>query len=138
MSVAEKVMLMVVTVSQIVVLVAGIALCMFAAWGLYAPQKLLQSVKGMMDADWGIYFAVIVRLMLGLALIITAPGSRFPWVFLILGWVAIVAAVAAVFFGRERLRRFTNWWFERFTHPGIRLWVLFAMAFGGFLIYGVS
>ena len=129
---------MVVTVSQIVVLVAGISLCMFAAWGIYAPKELLQSVKGMMDADWGIYFAVIVRLMLGVALIITAPGSRFPLVFQIVGWVAIVAGVAAVFLGRERLRRFTNWWFERFSPPGIRLWVLFAMAFGGFLIYGVS
>ena len=123
---------MVVTVSQIVVLVAGISLCMFAAWGIYAPKKLLQSVKGMMDADWGIYFAVIVRLMLGVALIITAPGSRFPLVFQIVGWVAIVAGVAAAFIGRERLRRFTNWWFERFSPPGIRLWVLFAMAFGGF------
>ena len=129
---------MVVTVSQIVVLVAGISLCMFAAWGFYAPKKLLQSVKGMMDADWGIYFAVIVRLMLGVALIITAPGSRFPLVFQIVGWVAIVAGVAAAFIGRERLRRFTNWWFERFSPSGIRLWVLFAMAFGGFLIYGVS
>ena len=129
---------MVVTVSQIVVLVAGISLCMFAAWGIYAPQRLLQSVKGMMDADWGIYFAVIVRLMLGVALIITAPGSRFPLVFLIVGWVAIAAGMVAVFIGRERLRRFTNWWFERFSPPSIRLWLLCAMAFGGFLIYGVS
>jgi len=63
----------------------------------------------MIDANWGIYFAVIVRLMLGVALIITAPGSRFPLVFQIVGWIAIVAGVAAAFIGRERLRRFTNW-----------------------------
>ena len=129
---------MVVTVAQIIVSVAGISLCMFAAWGIYAPQRLLRSVKGMMDADWGIFFAVIVRLVLGIALIIAAPDSRFPLVFPIVGWVAIVAGVAAVFIGRERLRRFTNWWFERFSPPSIRLWLLFAMAFGGFLIYGVS
>ena len=70
---------MAVTVSQIVVLVAGISLCVFASWGIYAPQRLLQSVKGMMGADWGIYFAIIVRLILGVALIITAPGSRFEF-----------------------------------------------------------
>jgi len=91
-----------------------------------------------MDADWGIYFAVLVRLALGLALIISAPASRFPSVFPILGWVAIAAGVAAAFLGRDRLRRFVNWWVERFSPPTIRLWVLFAMAFGGFLIYGVS
>ena len=128
---------MVVTVSQIIVLITGIAVCMFAAWGIYAPQRLLRSVKGMMDADWGIYFAVIVRLILGAALIITASGSRFPLVFLIVGWVAIVAGLAAVFIGRERLRRFVDWWFERFSPLGIRLWLLLAIAFGGFLIYGV-
>ena len=129
---------MIITISQIVVLVAGTSLCMFAAWGLYAPKGLLQSVKGVMDADWGIYFAVLVRLALGLALIISAPASRFPLVFLILGWVAIAAAVAAALLGRDRLRRFVNWWVERFSPPTIRLWVLFALALGGFLIYGVS
>ena len=128
---------MVVTVSQIVVLVAGISLCIFAACGIWAPRRLLQSVKWIMDQDWGIYLAVIVRLVLGLALILSASGSRFPSVFLILGWVAIVAGVAAAFLGRERLRRFVNWWVERFSPSGIRLWVLFAMAFGGFLVYGI-
>lgn len=129
---------MVVAVSQIVVLVTGVALCIFAAWGIYTPEKILQWVKWVMDQDWGIYVAVIVRLVLGLALISAAPDSRFPSVFLILGWIAIVAAVAGALMGRERLRRFVNWWFERFSPPTIRLWVLFAMAFGGFLIYGVS
>ena len=129
---------MVVAGSQIVVLVAGIALCIFAACGIYKPEKVLQWVKWVMDEDWGMYFAVIVRLALGVALISAAPGSRFPSVFLVLGGIAIVAAVAGALMGRERLRRFTNWWFERFSPPTIRLWVLFAMAFGGFLIYGVS
>ncbi len=129
---------MVIAVSQIVVLVAGIALCIFAAWGIYKPEKILQWVKWVMDQDWGIYVAVSVRLVLGLALISAAPGSRLPTAFLILGWIAIVAAMVGALMGRERLRRFTNWWFERFSPPTIRLWVLFAMGFGSFLIYGVS
>ena len=129
---------MVAAVSEILVLVAGVSLCLFAAWGIYAPLKLLQSVKGVMDEDWGIYVAVLVRLALGLALILSAPESRFPSAFLVLGWVAIAAGVAAAFLGRERLRRFIDWWVERFSPATIRLWVLFAMAFGGFLIYGVS
>ena len=129
---------MVITVSQIVILIMGIIVCMFAAWGFYAPQKLVQLVKGMMGEDWLIVAAVIIRLLLGLALIIAAPGSRFPLIFLILGWAAIVAGVAIAFMGRERLRRFANWWFERFSPSSIRLWLLFAMIFGGFLIYGIS
>jgi len=90
-----------------------------------------------MAADWGIYFAVIVRLMLGVALIVAAPESLYPMAFLIVGWIAIVAAAAVAFIGRERLRRITDWFLERFTPPIIRLWLLIAMAFGGFLVYGV-
>ena len=112
------------TVSQVVVLLAGISLCMAAVWGFYAPERLSQWVKATMAADWGIYMAVIVRLMLGVALIIAAPASRFPLVFLIVGWIAIVAGVAVAFIGRERLRRFMDWFLERFSPPLIRLWLL--------------
>ena len=125
------------SLSQIVVLLIGFSLCMFAAWGIWAPQRILQLVKGILDQDWGIYLAVIVRLVLGVALILSAPDSRFPSAFLILGWIAIAAGVAAAFLGRVRLRSFVDWWVRKFTPIGIRLWVLIAMAFGGFLIYGV-
>jgi hypothetical protein len=127
---------MVVIGSQIVVLVLGIAVCVLSAWGAYAPEKLVRLVTGVMDQEWGIYLAVIVRLLLGLALIIAAPYSRFPLVFQALGWIAIVAAVALAFMGRERLRRLVAW-FERFSPAIIRLWLLFGVAFGGFLIYGI-
>lgn len=125
------------TISEILVLIAGIAICLISAWGIFAPQRLLQWVKGAMDADWGIYSAVIVRLVLGVTLLYAAPASRFPLVFRILGWIAIVAAVAIVFIGKERLRKFVNWWLERAFPPFIRAWLLFGLAFGGFLIYGV-
>jgi hypothetical protein len=115
-----------------------VSLCLFAAWGLYTPRGLLRVVKAALDADWGIYVAVGIRLLLGGALIVVAPGSKFPTVFLIVGWVAVVAAVTAVLIGRKGLRRFANWWIERFQPAGIRLWVLIALAFGGFLIYGIA
>lgn len=126
------------TIGQAVVLVAGVALCSFALWGIFAPQKLLQFVKSMMDTNWGIYVAVIIRLILGAALIVSAPSSRFPMLFVIVGWIAIVAAVTGVILGRARLRRFVAWWFRWFTPLGVRLWLLIAVAFGAFLIYGAS
>jgi hypothetical protein len=125
------------TAAEIFVLLLGASLCLFAAWGVFAPQKLLQWVKDVMDADWGIVFAVVIRLLLGAALIVAAPASRFPTVFLVLGWIAIAAAIAAMLMGRERLRRFVDWWIERFSPAGVRFWVLLALAFGAFLIYGV-
>lgn len=100
---------MIVAVSNFVVLVVGIMICILALWGIYSPQELTRWTTGVMEKDGAIYVVVIVRLLVGLALIFVAQDSRFPLGFQILGWVAIAAAVAAGVRGRERLRRFANW-----------------------------
>lgn len=120
-----------------VVLVFGVTIFVAAGWGIFAPEKLLTLVTSTIDQHWGIYFAVIVRLVLGAALIGVAPASLFPIVFQALGLIAIVAALALLVAGRERIREFIVWWSERFSTLIIRMWLLFGMAFGAFLVYGV-
>ena len=122
--------------SQIVVLALGVIVCALSVWGMVAPDKLWKLVNGAMEKNWGIYVAVVARLLLGAALIVVAPESRFPLVFEILGWFAIVAAVIMLFAGRVRLRRFVAW-FEQCSQAMIRVWLLFGFAFGAFLVYGV-
>jgi len=129
---------MLIDFSNGVVLAAGISLCGASVWGFYAPRKLVHWTKNVMDAKWGIHFAVIIRLLLGAALLTAAPTSNFPTAFLVIGWIAIAAAVGVLLMGRERLRKFVDWWLERLSPPVIRVWLLFAFAFGGFLIYGIS
>lgn len=124
-------------VSQIIVLALGVTVIALAGWGLWVPEKLMTMVTSVMDEQWGIYIAVVVRLALGAALIVAAPVTPYPILFLAFGWIAIVAAVALALIGRERTRRFIVWWSRRFSAPIIRLWLLFGMAFAGFLIYGV-
>ena len=128
---------MLIVIAQIVVLVIGVTVIVLAGWGLFTPEKLMTFVTSAMDKYWGVYIAIIVRLVLGSALIIVAPASLFPIVFQALGVIAIVSAIALALMGRERIRRFIAWWSERFSLPIVRLWLLFGMAFGGFIIYGV-
>lgn len=127
---------MIVTVASLIVLLVAFSLCLFAVWGFVAPAKAMRWVKVSMDADWGIWFAVGIRLVLGIALIISAPQSDFPVTFQIIGWIAIAAAIGGIMLGRERLRRFTDWWLAQFAPWATRLWLLVALAFGGFLVYG--
>ena len=124
-------------VSQIIVLVIGGLVIAGAGWGMFTPGKLMMFVTSAMDQHWGIYIAVIARLVLGLALISVAPASLFPSVFQVLGWIAIIAAVVLAAAGRERVRRFIAWWSEQISAATVRLWLLFGIAFGAFLVYGV-
>ena len=125
-----------VDVSQIIILALGVIVCAISAWGMLVPDKLWKIFYSVLDKDWGIHLAVIARLLLGAALIIVAPVSRFPLTFEIFGWLAFVAAVAILFIGRDKLRRFIAW-LERITQSLIRVWFLFGIGFGAFLIYGI-
>jgi len=128
---------MVIFISQIIVLALGVTISVLSVWGIFAPDKLMTLATSTMDRRSGIYIAVIVRLVLGAALIGVAPASSFPVVFQALGWIAIAVAVALVVAGREQIREFIGWWSERFSTPIIRLWLLFGLVFGAFLVYGV-
>ena len=128
---------MIIVGSELIIAVLGALVCLFSAWGTLAPERLMKLVSGIMNQNWGMYAAVIVRLLLGVTLIVAAPGSRFPLIFQALGWIAILAAVVLALMGRSRLRRFIAW-FERLSPLMIRVWLLFGVGFGGFLLYGVS
>lgn len=128
---------MVIVVSKIVVLTLGFVVFLLAAWGVVVPDALMKLVKSTMDQRWGLHFAVVVRLALGAALIGVAPVARFPVTFQVLGVITLIAAVGLAIAGPVRLRRFLHWWVERFSALANRLWLLFGMAFGAFLVYGV-
>lgn len=126
---------MVQSVSLTIVWLFGVLILVLSLWGIYAPAKLLGMVRGVMDRSTGLYAAVVSRLALGLALILAADASRFPHVFTVVGWIAIVAAIGLLLVGRERLRRFIAW-FDRCSPTLIRLWLLLGIGFGGLLVYG--
>jgi hypothetical protein len=128
---------MLLTASQFIVLALGALVAALCLWGILAPDKIMALVHGAMEKDWGFHVAVLARLLLGAALIIAAPESRFPVIFEILGWIAVLAAVAILLMGRERLRKFVAW-FQKFSQLMIRVWLLFGIAFGAFLVYGVN
>ncbi len=122
--------------SQFVVILIGVIVAVLSAWGLAVPDRLIALVSSAMHERWGMLVAVIVRLLLGAALILAAPASRFPALFEILGWLAIVAAVVLLVMGRDRMRALIGW-FAGMPSAAVRIWLAFGLAFGGFLVYGV-
>ena len=122
-------------VSRVIVLLFGIAVCVVSAWAMLVPKMLRQLVTTTTDETWGYYFAAAVRVVLGLALIFAASGSRFPTAFQIVGWLALIAAVGLLIIGQERLRKLVDW-FNALSDKIVRAWLVMAVAFGLFLIYG--
>ena len=95
-------------------------------------DKLMQSVGSV----WIHVLAAAVRIVMGLALVLYAEQSRFPLTLHIIGWIAIVAGVIIALVPHTKFTRLIRWVFERFA-PYTRIAAVFAVLFGGFLIYAV-
>ena len=81
--------------------------------------------------------AVVVRIILGAALIICAAGSKYPSAILIIGWISIVAAAVLGIIGRTNFKRLMSWALNVAPSFG-RLGGSLAILFGGFLIHAVT
>ena len=82
------------------------------------------------------FLAVVVRLILGGALIMFAPESRYPTAILILGWISIVAASVLGIMGRTNFKRLMSWALSVAPSFG-RIGGILTILFGGFLIHAV-
>jgi len=121
----------------VVVTLFGAAIAALGIVGLMRTASLIRFVSGAWQTRAGLYLAVILRLVLGVALIGAASRSRFPDAIGILGIISIVAALVAPSLRFERLRAFVQWWAAR-PSGFIRAWALVAAVFGVFLMYAVS
>jgi len=80
--------------------------------------------------------AVVVRIILGVALIMCAAESKYPVAILIIGWISIVAASVLGIMGRTNFMRLMSWALSVAPSFG-RIGGFLAILFGGFLIHAV-
>ena len=122
--------------AQIVVAIFGLLISLASLWGIFATAPLLAAVRGVMDKPWGMPFAILVRIALGVALLLAASASKFPVLFNWLGVLTLIAAVALPVIGRARMLSLLEW-FQSRPPLVIRLWLVCGMLFGVFMLYGV-
>ena len=79
-------------------------------------------------------FAVIARIIIGAILLLEASNLKFTLVMQIIGGISILAAVVLLLMGQDRMDRMIDW-FMKMSDKIFRIWSVFAIAFGAFLIY---
>ena len=119
-----------------IILLFGILIICMCAWGLVALKAMIEWVLKMWNRPWAIYFAISLRIALGVLFILAADQTRYPHVFNILGYLMIIAAIMIAVVGRKRLDKFIQWWVDS-SPVFARVWLVFGMAFGAFIIHAV-
>lgn len=98
------------------------------------PELIVGFMEKRDDSPWLYAFAIVVRAVMGVLLIVLADRSRFPLAIIIFGWVFIAAALGLQAMGRPRFTRFIRWTMGK-VRPWARWGGLFGVLFGAFLLY---
>jgi hypothetical protein len=80
--------------------------------------------------------AVVIRIIIGVALIMVAAESNYPTTILIIGWISITAASILGIMGRRNFKRLISWALGVVPSFG-RIGGVIAILFGAFLIHAV-
>ena len=80
--------------------------------------------------------AVLMRGLIGLALLSCSTSAKFPVTFQVIGWASLVSALVMLLIGRTRFKGLIGWAVE--VSPIYkRMGGFAAVLFGGFLFYAV-
>jgi uncharacterized protein YjeT (DUF2065 family) len=116
-----------------IIVIFGALICLAGLVILIAPEKF-KSVMNNWTGQPRFLLAVIVRVVIGAILLAEAANLKFPFAMKIIGGISIVAAIGILLIGQDRLDRFIAYWM-RLSDKVLRIWSVFALAFGAFLIY---
>lgn len=118
------------------VILLGLIVVLLGFLGMLKPTLLIGLTRSFWSSSKSLYYAIGIRLTLGIILILVGPNSRFPSVIQLIGVIAIVGAIAIPLIGAERIQSIISWWLRQPTWF-IRMWSVVVIIFGGFLIFSV-
>lgn len=100
------------------------------------PNIILDFILSNRESSWIYFFAIVVRIILGAALLKTAAVSRFPLAFRIIGYIALAAALVFIVIGHEQFQHVMATLVGYFEDIGGWIGII-ALVFGVFLMYGL-
>jgi len=117
----------------ILIAIVGVLIALIGALGILSPDKLRGLIQ-QWPSRGRFWFAVLIRLVIGVLFLWLAEDLRYTLVMKIIGGISIFAAFGILIVGRESLDRLVAWWLAR-GDGLLRLSTLFAMLFGVFLVH---
>ena len=119
--------------------VLAVALCaLLTVVGLsvmLAPLTMAE-VGRWMQTPGGLYGTALLRIIMGASLVGVAPASRMPKTLRAIGTLIVLIGLITPLFGVERARLVLDWWVAQ-GETFMRIWALFPVAFGLFLLHAI-
>ncbi len=119
-----------------ILLLFGISILLLGVVILVNPDSIFGLIISHSESLGLHVLAVVVRLVLGIALITYAAESKYPVALQVIGWLSVTAAIIFGLMGRSRFMGLITWGLSFASSFG-RFAGFLAILLGGFLIYAV-
>lgn len=116
--------------------VALCALLTVVGLGVMVAPLTMAEVGRWMQTPGGLYGTAALRIVMGASLVGVASASRMSRALRVIGALIILIGLVTPLFGLERARLVLDWWVAQGT-TFMRVWALFPVAFGLFLIHAI-
>lgn len=120
-----------------IVLLFGIFFLLLGAVILVNPDTVFAVMRSHSESLGLHVMAVVVRIIVGTALVLSAAESRYPSTLQVIGWFSITAGCILGVIGRPKFKSLIAWSLNLVPSIG-RVAGLLAMVAGGFLIHAVT
>ena len=97
---------------------------------------VLGYIESNRESSWLYFFAIVMRILMGAALLKTASKSRHPLAFLVIGGIALAAALIFLVIGHEQFQNMMATLLPYFENTGTWSGIV-ALIFGAYLIYAI-
>ncbi len=122
--------------ASILVLLAGFYLVGLAGLLLVSPVRGKQFLGGFASSALTHYLELVIRLIVGVAILLYAPQMLFSGFFVILGWILVVTTASLFAVPWQWHHRFAQWGVPYATRH-LRLIAIASFVFGGFVLASV-
>lgn len=117
----------------VIVVIVGLIILGMGILVLIAPVSLKKVLYIFLAKQWWT-FVTVIRILIGTLLVLSASETRVPFFVRIVGILFILSGIVVPWMGASRIERLVGWWLQR-SDTTLRLWGLFAAAFGAAILW---
>lgn len=125
-------------IAHLVGLLAGAWLMALGVWMGLVPRRGLAALAAMGSSPAIHFGEMTVRLLIGAALVVAGPTSRFPVVIALIGAFLVVSAIVLMVLPRRWHAAYSTWWAARIPVIAVRIIAPLSILGGLLLIWSVG
>lgn len=126
------------TVWQLIIFIIAFGMVLLSAFCAVFPHKLINGMPFLVNSKLARYSDIVIRILFGGALVLSAEKAIIPLIFTILGYLSLVAASTIIILGSSKVEAIVNYITNIFPVWTVRTVCALSVFLFAFLIYNIG